>query len=92
MGRAKPACPVRYLGLPLLSKRLSTTDCRPLIQAVMTRLQSWKAKLLSYVGRLELIRSVLSAMHLYWMAVFILPASALQTIDRVMLHIQYGHG
>ena len=55
----------RYRGLPLISKRLSAKECSPLIQAVRTRLQSWKAKLLSYAGRMELIKSVLSAMHLY---------------------------
>ena len=57
--------PVRYLGLPLISKQLTAKECSPLIQAVRTRLLSWKAKLLSYAGRMELIKSVLSAMHLY---------------------------
>ena len=56
---------VTYLGLPLMSKRLSATACSPLLQAITVRLQAWKAKLLSYAGRIELIRSVLSAMHLY---------------------------
>lgn len=93
LGLSTGELPVRYLGLPLLSKRLSVTDCGPLLQAVMACLQSWKAKLLSYVGRLELIRTMLSVMHLYWTAMFILPASVLQNIDRVMMHfLWYGHG
>ena len=57
--------PVSYLGLPLLSKRLSAKDYAPLIQVVKDRLQTWKAKYLSYAGRLELIRSMLSSLHLY---------------------------
>ena len=85
--------PVRYLGLPLISKRLSAKECSPLIQAVSHRLQSWKAKLLSYAGRLELIKSVLSAMHLYWMSVFALPSSVLQEIDKMMMgFLWFGHG
>lgn len=84
---------VRYLGLLLLSKRLSATSCAPLQQAITTRLQSWKAKLLSYAGRVELIKSALSSMHLYWTSVFILPVSVLQAIDRIMLHFLWdGHG
>ena len=64
-----------------------------LFQVVMNRLQSWKAKLLSYAGRVELIRSVLSSLHLYWTSVFILPASVLQAVDRAMLRfLWYGHG
>ena len=56
---------VRYLGLPFISKRLSAKECSPLLQAVGQRLQSGKAKLLSYAGRMELIKSILLAMHLY---------------------------
>ena len=77
--------PMKYLGLPLLSKRLSATACSPLLQAITARLQAWKAKLLSYAGRVKLIKSVLSSMHLYWTSIFILPASVLQDIDHMML-------
>ena len=69
--------PTKYLGLPLLSKRLSASACAPLILAVTARLQSWKARLLSYAGRVELVKSVLSSMQVYCMSVFILPASVL---------------
>ena len=82
-----------YLGLPLLSKRLSATECEPLTQAITSRLQSWKARFLSYTGRVEQIRSVLSSMHLFWTSVFILSASILQAIDQFLLRfLWYGHG
>ena len=85
--------PVRYLGLPLISKCLSTRDCTPLIHVVGQRLQSWKAKLLSYAGRMELIKSVLSAMHLYWTSMFELPVNVLREIDRMMMgFLWFGHG
>ena len=85
--------PVKYLGLSLLSKRLFATECSPLLQAITMRLQTWKAKLLSYAGRTELIKSVLSSMHLYWTSIFILSACILQDIDCLMLRfLWYGHG
>ena len=42
----------------------------------------WKSKLLSYAGRVELIRSTLSTIHLYWAAVFLIPQSTLNALDR----------
>ena len=85
--------PIRYLGLPLISKRLSASECSPLLQAVTQQLQSWKAKLLSFARRAELIKSVLSAMSLYWTSVFLLPVSVLKEIDRMMMaFLWYSQG
>ncbi|XP_026399752.1 uncharacterized protein LOC113295636 [Papaver somniferum] len=54
--------PVRYLGLPLLSTRLSYDDCLPLISKVRARIKSWKAKHLAFPGRVRLIKAVLTDM------------------------------
>ncbi|GKD81131.1 RNA-directed DNA polymerase, eukaryota, reverse transcriptase zinc-binding domain protein, partial [Tanacetum coccineum] len=51
--------PVRYLGVPLLTKKLSISDCKPLISKVKTKISDWKNKALSYAGRVQLIASVL---------------------------------
>lgn len=50
--------PVRYLGVPLVTKRLSLRDCSPLIDGVRKRVNGWAAKSLSYAGRAQLIQSV----------------------------------
>ncbi|OVA05573.1 Endonuclease/exonuclease/phosphatase [Macleaya cordata] len=65
--------PVRYLGIPLLSSRLSYSDCLPLIDHVTCRIKSWKARILSYAGRLLLIKAVLSGMLIHWTTCFVLP-------------------
>ncbi|GJV89008.1 RNA-directed DNA polymerase, eukaryota, reverse transcriptase zinc-binding domain protein [Tanacetum coccineum] len=65
--------PVRYLGVPLITKKISSTDCKPLIDKVKNRVLDWRNKALSYSGRLQLISSVLSAMQIYWASVFLLP-------------------
>ncbi|KAF5183018.1 Dnase i-like superfamily protein, partial [Thalictrum thalictroides] len=36
--------PIRYLGLPLLSSRLSIADCLPLVERVTNRITNWKAR------------------------------------------------
>ncbi|XXG82820.1 hypothetical protein AAC387_Pa10g0707 [Persea americana] len=69
--------PIRYLGVPLSSKRLNFNNCQPLLAKVQQRLSGWKAKVISYAGRLELIKSTLSSFHLFWATVFLLPQSIL---------------
>lgn len=41
---AKGDLPVRYLGLPLLSKRMTTTDYGMLVDRIRTRLRSWTGR------------------------------------------------
>lgn len=51
--------PVKYLGVPLTSKRLSAADCDVLIDKMTARLRLWYCKNLSYAGRLQLVTSIL---------------------------------
>lgn len=66
--------PVRHLGVPLISMRILYKDCNILVERMEKRITNWRNKYLSFAGRVQLIRSVLSSMHIYWSAVFILPA------------------
>nr|GFC72026.1 hypothetical protein [Tanacetum cinerariifolium] len=45
---------------------------------------SAKNKSLSIAGRLQLIQSVLSSMHVYWASVFMLPSHVLLDIEQIM--------
>ncbi|KAK9058051.1 hypothetical protein SSX86_022891 [Deinandra increscens subsp. villosa] len=76
--------PVRYLGLPLLAKRLYSKDCASLIDKVKKRVTDWKNKSLSFAVRLKLIKSVLSSMQVYWASVFLLPITIIEDIKRIM--------
>ncbi|KAL0298097.1 UNVERIFIED_CONTAM: hypothetical protein Scaly_3072700 [Sesamum calycinum] len=58
--------PVKYLGVPLTSSRLTVADCRPLINTLESRLEGWNQLSLSFAGRALLIKSVLSTLHTYW--------------------------
>jgi len=44
--------PVCYLGVPLITKRLSAVDCDSLVNKITTRINSWLVKNLSFAGRL----------------------------------------
>ncbi|GJV73508.1 RNA-directed DNA polymerase, eukaryota, reverse transcriptase zinc-binding domain protein [Tanacetum coccineum] len=76
--------PVRYLGVPLITKKICATDCKPLIDKVKSRVMDWRNKALSYSGRLQLIVSVLSTMQIYWASVFLLPKNVIYEINKVL--------
>lgn len=57
--------PIRYLGLPLLEKKLKHSHFSALIESIRERVDCWKSKFLSFAGRLELIRSVLYSIQYF---------------------------
>lgn len=75
--------PVKYLGVPLITKRLSLIDCKQLVDKVKAKVGDWKNKFLSYAGRAQLIASVLSFMQLFWASVFLIPKSTVNDIEKV---------
>ncbi|KAL0295690.1 UNVERIFIED_CONTAM: hypothetical protein Sangu_3188900 [Sesamum angustifolium] len=74
----------QILGIPLTSSRLTMSDCRPLIDKVEARLAGWNHQNLSYAGRLQLIKSVLGTLHMYWASAFILPKGVLKILEKKM--------
>ncbi|KAL2225402.1 UNVERIFIED_CONTAM: hypothetical protein Sindi_2965300 [Sesamum indicum] len=74
--------PMRYLGLPLISSRLSISDCQVLISKIDARINGWEGISLTYAGRVQIIKSVLSALSLYWASAFILPKKVINEIEK----------
>jgi hypothetical protein len=73
--------PVRYLGVPLISSRLSSADCGVLLDRITGRIDSWLSRNLSYAGRLQLL-SVLYSLQVYWTGIFILPKHIIKSIKQ----------
>nr|GEZ58362.1 reverse transcriptase domain, reverse transcriptase zinc-binding domain protein [Tanacetum cinerariifolium] len=57
---------VRYLRVPLVTKKIRVADCKQLVDKVNQKLSDWKNKSLSYARRAQLIASVLGSMQVYW--------------------------
>lgn len=72
---------VRYLGVPLNSKKLSLTNCEPLLHQIKSRFSSWSVKSLSFSGRLLLIKTVISDITTLWCLAFILPKAYISRIN-----------
>lgn len=47
------------------------------------RIGSWYGKLLSYVGRPQLLKSVMACLHIYWFASFLLTLRTILELNRV---------
>ncbi|KAL0293107.1 UNVERIFIED_CONTAM: hypothetical protein Sangu_3245300 [Sesamum angustifolium] len=84
--------PVRYLGVPLITSKLSLADCAPLILKIEARIAGWNQLKLTYAGRTQLIKSVLSSIHQYWCSVFILPKGVIKTIDAKLRNFLWRGG
>ncbi|XP_021991697.1 uncharacterized protein LOC110888476 [Helianthus annuus] len=84
MSFVEDTLPVKYLGVPLISSRLLYKDCSVLVERLENRIDNWKNRMLSFAGRLQLIISVLSALHVYWSSVFILPARVIKELESKM--------
>ena len=75
--------PLTYLGVPINNKSLTDIDGQILIDKIEKRLQGWKGSLLSLGGRVTLLNSVLSAIPLYWLSIYRLPAKIRHKIDKI---------
>lgn len=75
--------PVRYLGLPILTKKMNVQDYNPLISRIRARISSWTARHLSFAGRLQLIGLVIYSITNFWMSAYRLPNSCIQEIHSI---------
>ncbi|KAK1257519.1 hypothetical protein QJS04_geneDACA023798 [Acorus gramineus] len=78
LGIQSLSLPVKNLGLPLLRGVLTHQLCLPLIDKIRAKLQSWSAIFLSKAGKIELMKSVLFSLSIYWTSAFALPKKTLR--------------
>jgi hypothetical protein len=72
---------VNYLGVPMISSRLTHQNCLQLLERILSRIKLWTSTSLTYAGRLQLIKSTLFSMQVYWSSMFILPTSIIRNIE-----------
>lgn len=75
---------VKYLGIPLGTSKLRHNHCSFLIGKVQKKLQVWQWRLLSFAGKLELLRNVIYSYQYYWSTTFQLLVKTILKIERRM--------
>ncbi|GJV66510.1 RNA-directed DNA polymerase, eukaryota, reverse transcriptase zinc-binding domain protein, partial [Tanacetum coccineum] len=84
--------PIKYLGVPMVSKMITHRDCMVVIEVIRKRVGDWRNKFLSFAGRLQLISSVLSSLQVYWSSLFLLPINTCNEIDRILKNFLWMGG
>lgn len=80
---AEGTLPVRYLGLPLMTKVMDKNDYLPLVERVRSGINTWTCRFLSYAGRLQLIKAVLMSIVNFWAGVFTLPSKCIKEVEQL---------
>ena len=76
--------PIRYLGVPLVDRRLRISDWQPVLEKVESRLGGWRERFMSHGGRLVLLKAVLAAIPTYFMSIFRLPCVVQKRLEQLM--------
>jgi hypothetical protein len=83
--------PGKYLGINFKLRGNRISDFQDIIHKVSTKLQGWKAKLLSQAGRLTLINSVLHSIPIYTFSMFKAPQAICKKLDSIINAFWWGH-
>ncbi|KAG7530872.1 Reverse transcriptase zinc-binding domain [Arabidopsis thaliana x Arabidopsis arenosa] len=84
--------PIRYLGLPLMSRKLKVSEYEPLIGKITARFNAWAVKSLSFAGRAQLIGSVISGTVNFWISTFVLPKGCIRRIESLCSRFLWSGG
>lgn len=75
---------LKYLRLPLVFGNSKSEFFKYLIERIWQKVLGWKEKLLSYAGKVTLIKSILMAIPLYPMMCFRIPKSVCKRITTII--------
>lgn len=84
--------PFKYLGVTVGANMKLSKNWKPLIDRFRSKLSDWKAKTLSFGGRLTLIKSVLGNLPTYYLSLFKAPKGVLSELERLRRRFLWGGG
>lgn len=80
----------KYLGVPLLHKRVNKDTYSYIVEKVSSKLSSWKAERLSFAGRLTLVSSVAMSIPIYSLQSVVLPSGVCEQVKRKCRDFLWG--
>ncbi|VFQ88760.1 unnamed protein product [Cuscuta campestris] len=88
MGRGK--LPFTYLGSPVTTSRLKSSDCDRLVAKLTAKINAWNSKHFSYSAKVRLINAMLMGVITFWTRIFILPKMVLKKIMSICRNFLWG--
>ncbi|GAU50883.1 hypothetical protein TSUD_411120 [Trifolium subterraneum] len=73
--------PFNYLGVPIFKAKPKALYFQPIVDKVKLKLASWKASLLTYAGRIQLVKSVIHSMLVYSITTYSWPVSIIKELE-----------
>ncbi|KAJ0638467.1 putative RNA-directed DNA polymerase [Helianthus annuus] len=83
LGCKSGSFPFKHLGLVVGANMNLVKNWKPIIDLFKNRLAIWKAKQLSYGGRVTLLKSVLNALPTYFFSLYKAPNQVIDALDRL---------
>jgi len=84
--RKKSDFPMKYLGVSLHFSKLRREDLQPVVDKIVKRIVGWKGRLLSYAGRLTLLKSRLVNIPIYLLSIIKFPRWVIDMLNTHMGH------
>lgn len=75
--------PFSYLGLPIGGNANQSSLWDPILIKIRNRLSTWRGKMLSFGGRITLIKASLSCLPMYYMSLFPAPKCIIEKINKL---------
>lgn len=82
--------PFVYLGLPIGADGRRMTTWKPVLEKIKSRLASWDSKHLSLGGKVVLLKSVLTALPIYFFSFFKAPEGVIGSIEKMFRRFLWG--
>nr|GFA75896.1 putative RNA-directed DNA polymerase, eukaryota, reverse transcriptase zinc-binding domain protein [Tanacetum cinerariifolium] len=82
--------PFTYLGLTIGVNMRRVSAWNGVVDRSKSRLSEWKARTMSFGGRLTLVKFVLGSLPLYYFSMFRVPSSVIMALERVRKNFFWG--
>lgn len=92
LGCKPDSLPFTYLGVPVGANMKFKKHWKPVIDRFYAKLSPWKAKTLSFGGRLTLSKAVLGSLPSYFMSIFVSPTGVLESLEKIRRQFLWGGG
>lgn len=84
--------PFSYLGVPVGANMRLIKNWKPIIEKFKSKLSLWKAKTLSFGGRITLAKSVLGNLPNYYLSIFAAPSGVIEKLEKIRRNFIWGGG
>ncbi|KAJ0612656.1 putative RNA-directed DNA polymerase [Helianthus annuus] len=84
------AFPFSYLGVPIGANMKRKIHWQPVVEKFNKRLSSWKARNLSFAGRVTLAKAVLGSLPSYYLSLFLTPKSIIKKLESIRRAFVWG--